>query len=269
MTTQAASMDLTTATSEQSIKKTPITAPPSAAGGSYFYDFAHGFLSAAFRLHFDLKSYGVQNVPASGGLLLVANHESFLDPPAIAVATKREISFFAKSELFSNKFFGGLIRKLNAFPVRLGEGDLTAMREAIKRMKEGGALLAFPEGGRTFDGKFQPLQPGVALMIRRANVPVVAVAVDGSFESMPRAQGDFRQFPLRVSFGKPMRLANLPADQILQTLDREMQRLLLELRATPHPELSARHIRRRQLTYSRGAAIVQKLAIEPANEPKA
>src|ERR1700688_1742001 len=80
-------------------------------------------------LMFDLKTYGRENVPKDGGVLLVANHQSYLDPGLVAVHLYRPVSFLAKSELFENPYFGWFIRKLHAFPVRQGDGDVGAVKE--------------------------------------------------------------------------------------------------------------------------------------------
>src|SRR5438552_3418114 len=86
---------------------------------------------------FDLKVYGAQNVPSTGGVLLLPNHQSYLDPVLIGVYLRRPMSYLARHGLFENKFFGWLIRRLRAFPVRQGAGDVGAVKEMIKRLKEG------------------------------------------------------------------------------------------------------------------------------------
>jgi 1-acyl-sn-glycerol-3-phosphate acyltransferase len=119
-------------------------------------------------LMFDLKTYGDENVPKDGGVLLVANHQSYLDPVLVAVHLSRPVSFLAKSELFENPHFGWFIRMLHAFPVRQGEGDIGAVKEIIRRLGEGHALNIYPEGSRTETGEIGRLEKGVALVIRRA-----------------------------------------------------------------------------------------------------
>jgi 1-acyl-sn-glycerol-3-phosphate acyltransferase len=137
---------------------------------------------------FDLKVRGKHHVPRTGGVLIVSNHQSFLDPPLIGCQLPRPTSYFAKSELFENKYFGGFLRKLFAFPVRQGEGDIGAVREAIRRLQEGHALVLFPEGSRSETGDLQPLSAGVGLIVRKAGVPVIPCVLDGSFKAWPRHQ---------------------------------------------------------------------------------
>jgi 1-acyl-sn-glycerol-3-phosphate acyltransferase len=182
-------------------------------------------------LLFDLKTYGLENVPETGGVLLVANHQSYLDPVVVAVRLHRPVSYFAKSELFENPFLGGLIRTLHAFPVRQGEGDIGAVRETIRRLHEGHVLNIYPEGSRTEDGEIAPLEKGVALVIRKAGVPVVPIAIEGSFAAWPKQRKVFRAHPIRVIYGKPMDLSKLKADAILHEIDGALRSLQAQLRA--------------------------------------
>jgi 1-acyl-sn-glycerol-3-phosphate acyltransferase len=182
-------------------------------------------------LLFDLKTYGEENVPADGGVLLVANHQSYLDPVLVAVHLKRPVSFLAKSELFENPYFGWFIRMLHAFPVRQGEGDIGAVKEIIRRLGEGYALNIYPEGSRTETGEIAWLEKGVALVIRKAGVPVVPVAIDGSFEAWPKDSKLFHAHPIRVKYGKPMNMNGKKADEIVRELEEQLRNMLRELRA--------------------------------------
>ena len=181
---------------------------------------------------FDLKAYDVQNIPRRGGVLIVSNHQSFLDPVMLGVKVTRPMSFLAKSELFVNRIFGAAIRGVNAFPVRQGEGDVGAVRETIKRLQEGHVLVMFPEGGRCEDGEIAPLQTGVGLIVRRAGptVKVVPAAVEGAFKAWPKGQLLPRCSKVRVKYGKPMDLCHLKAAEIRGIIDGEIHRLFAELR---------------------------------------
>ncbi|HET6251603.1 MAG TPA: lysophospholipid acyltransferase family protein [Tepidisphaeraceae bacterium] len=181
---------------------------------------------------FDLKTYGAYNVPKTGGVLLVSNHQSFLDPIILSSGLDRTLSYLAKAELFHNRFFGWLIGSLNAFPVEQGAGDVGAVREAIARLQEGHLLNVYPEGARTPDGEIQPMEKGVGLVIRRAKVPVVPVAIAGSFEAWPKHKKYPRPYPLRIMVGPPMYdLWKLDRDEILAKVDATLRRMYDDLRA--------------------------------------
>jgi len=182
-------------------------------------------------LLFDLKVYGRHNVPETGGVLIVSNHQSYLDPVLLAVRLGRPLNYIAKSELFENPFGGWFLRAvLNAFPVRQGHGDVGAVKETIRRLQEGHALNIFPEGGRTEDGEIAVLQRGVALIVRRADVPIVPAIIVGSFRAWPITRRLWRTSPIQVTYGPPMNLAGLERDQIVEMIDGTLRTMFHELR---------------------------------------
>src|SRR5439155_19090461 len=122
---------------------------------------------------FDLKAWGSEHVPEQGGAIIVSNHQSYLDPIMLGVRLRRPLSYMARSDLFTQPGFTWLIMQLNAFPVRRGESDLGAMKQAIARVRQRRLLLMFPEGTRTRDGQIGAIQPGIALLARRAGVPLI------------------------------------------------------------------------------------------------
>ena len=186
----------------------------------------------ATTLLFDLKVYGTENVPRTGGLLLVSNHQSNLDPVLLGVQLPRALSYMAKSELFKvNPVFSRLIRSLGAFPVRQGSADVGAVKEAIARLQEGDVLNVYPEGSRTEDGEIAPMEKGIGLVIRRAKVPVVPVAIDGSYDAWPKGRKIFRRWPIRLQYGPPMDLTHLDRDEIVQRVDQTLRRMFDELRS--------------------------------------
>ncbi|MGB7156499.1 MAG: lysophospholipid acyltransferase family protein [Tepidisphaeraceae bacterium] len=192
------------------------------------------FFRALFRIlssaWFDLKVYGKENVPKTGGVLLLSNHQSFLDPVALGVQLERELIFLARSGLFTNPVFGWFIRKCNAFPVRQGEGDIGAVKETIRRLQEGHMLTVFPEGGRCEDGELQPIQSGASLVVRKAQVPIVPVVIEGSFKAWPKHRKIWQRCPVRVLFGKPVVVHDMKAKEITAFIDRQLHELMAELR---------------------------------------
>lgn len=108
-----------------------------------------------------------------GGLLIVSNHCSDADPVFLYVASRRPIWFMAKSELFDMKGVGPFIRMFGAFPVQRGAPDRGALKFAIDKLVQGERVGIFPEGQLSPDGQLGPLLPGVAMIVRRAKMPVV------------------------------------------------------------------------------------------------
>jgi 1-acyl-sn-glycerol-3-phosphate acyltransferase len=161
---------------------------------------------AVMRLLFRLRAEGRHHVPLTGPVLLVANHSSLVDPPAIGGLTPRPVSFLAKAELFGVPFLGWLIRHLNARPLRRGGADPSALRLALRVLQEQGALLVFPEGTRGEEGVLRPPKAGAGMLAVLSGAPVVPVYIAGSGRAWPRG----RRLPrpgrrITVFFGAPVR----------------------------------------------------------------
>lgn len=154
-------------------------------------------------LGFKTRVFGQTNVPMQGGLVLASNHQSFLDPPLLMCPLDRRGTFMARDSLFRSRLFGALIRGLNTFPVKRGGADTAAVREAVRRLKEGWCLVLFPEGTRTRDGEIGPLRPGVLSIADRAGVPIVPAVIEGAFQAWPR-NGGIRRHPISVWYGRPI-----------------------------------------------------------------
>jgi 1-acyl-sn-glycerol-3-phosphate acyltransferase len=201
------------------------------------YGFCKGICRVVTSLWFDFKVHGREHVPSRGGALLICNHQSYLDPVLVGVQLRRHVSFIAKSQLFEMPGLGWLIPRLNTFPVRRGESDVSAIKEALRRVHEGQILTMFPEGTRSRDGNLLPIQAGIALMVKRAEAPVIPAVVDGS----RRAWGRGRKFPtgapVRLMYGPPMELGKMKGPQIVELIDQTFRRMLGELRRI-HPELT-------------------------------
>ena len=138
-----------------------------------FFRCLYGFVKGIYYFAYHVKVEGRENLP-SGSYVIASNHRSYADPPLIAITSGcSKFSFVAKAELFRNPFFGWLIRKLGAFPVSRGNGDLSVIDDSVSKIKDGRRLVIFPEGTRSKTGKVGKGKTGVALIAARAGVPVV------------------------------------------------------------------------------------------------
>ena len=133
-----------------------------------------------FKLFWRLEITGAENVPFKGGCLLASNHISLADPPLVAASLERHIHFFAKEELFKVPFLGWYIAQLNAFPVKRFEHDVGAFKRAQLLLKNGEAVLLFPEGSRSKTGELGAVKPGVGMLAYKAGVPVVPIYIHNS-----------------------------------------------------------------------------------------
>jgi 1-acyl-sn-glycerol-3-phosphate acyltransferase len=168
------------------------------------YAFARRGSQLLYALMFRGRTYGIRHVPSTGGVLLVSNHQSFLDPVLAGLGLPRECSFMARSTLFDIPWLRRIIAYLNAFPVKRGTADMGAIKETLRRLKDGKIVLAFPEGTRTLDGSIGAMRAGVVLLARKARVPIVPVMIHGAFEAWPRTAWLPRPHPVLVAYGPPM-----------------------------------------------------------------
>ncbi|MDR0340406.1 MAG: 1-acyl-sn-glycerol-3-phosphate acyltransferase [Puniceicoccales bacterium] len=161
------------------------------------------FCRSILQDFFSLTVSGEEHVPAEGPCIVASNHASFLDPPAVAAASGRNVYCFARSSLTGNKFSSWAFRSLRTIPVdRDGGNDLRSIREVLRRLQEGHALLLFPEGTRSSDGSIGAAQRGLGLLASVAQVPLVPARIFGSFEAWGRGSGAPKVFsPLHVAFG--------------------------------------------------------------------
>ena len=168
------------------------------------YKFARRLLQVVFSLCFSVRCTGRRNVPATGGVLLASNHQSFLDPILVGFGLHREVHYMARETLFRNPLAGWLIRALYAFPVKRHSADLPAIKKTLRFLKNGEVVNLFTEGTRTRDGKIGKMQPGIVMLARKAGVPVVPVVIDGAFEAWPRDHKLCHCYPIRVMYGRPI-----------------------------------------------------------------
>lgn len=176
------------------------------------YFLGWSFFRLFFRLYFRWRVIDADNVPASGPVILASNHASFLDPPLVGAAANREINYLARESLFRFPGIGWLLRKVNAVPVDREGGGAAGLRAIFDRLLKGGAIILFPEGTRSPDGKLQKAKSGIGLTVIKSEAPVVPVRVFGTFEAYSRHHRIPRPRKVAVRFGKPMEFAALRAE---------------------------------------------------------
>jgi len=161
------------------------------------YESAKFLVKCYYKLRFKITVIGEDRVPSSGPVMLVSNHISDFDPPLIGLALKRQLSFFAKSELFELPVIGKIFPSLNAIPVSRGKSDRAALKTSINALKEDSCLLIFPEGSRNKEDvkKLQPLQQGASFIASKSEAPIVPVIIKGEYN---------RKKGVTIVFGKPI-----------------------------------------------------------------
>ncbi|MFQ5989838.1 MAG: lysophospholipid acyltransferase family protein [Candidatus Methylomirabilales bacterium] len=156
---------------------------------------------------FRFQVVGKEEVPPTGGVILAANHVSYVDPVFIGVAlAERQLHFMAKEELFRSPLLGALMRELNAFPVRRRQVDHAGIRQCLRLLEKGEVLLIFPEGTRGDGLALGKAEEGIGFLAVHAGCPVIPVHVKGTDKVLPRGQRIPRVHPVTVYFGRPLRL---------------------------------------------------------------
>lgn len=197
-----------------------------------FYRFSCLLCHIASRSFTRMKTWGMENIPKDGGVILASNHQSYLDPVVAACAIPRDSRFLARSSLFSFAPFGWLIRALGAIPLARGGSDRAALRQASHLLRYGEALTLFPEGTRSDNGYLGEILSGVSSLAVRALVPVVPVYVHGTYDVWPRGRRLPRPGPVGVFYGRVIRshLGHGPGRrERARRLTEEIQRALEEL----------------------------------------
>jgi len=160
-----------------------------------FYRVVRDICDVFLRLAFRVERIGIENIPLDGSCLVCANHISNYDPVLIGATRKREFYFLAKEELVKIPVIGHIIKRLNVIPIKRGAGDLGAMRKSIEALKDNKALVMFPEGTRSKDGKLKEGKDGVSLIIKKAQCVVVPCAIIGKYKLFKK---------IKVVYGKPI-----------------------------------------------------------------
>lgn len=201
------------------------------------YQFLQWMFCLILTTVYRCRVFRSHRVPAGGAVLIVANHQSYMDPPLIGMPVRqRHLDYVARIGLFESRWFGVFIGALNATPIRdQGGGDVGAMRLILGRLAEGRAVVIFPEGSRTHDGAIHEFKRGAAVLLKRSRCPVIPVAVEGCFDAWPR----FRRIPrllgcrVAVAYGRPVEHDVLLADgpeAAMARLHDEVEHLRLCLR---------------------------------------
>lgn len=192
------------------------------------YPLGKAILAPFFFVFGPVRVVGRRNVPREGGLLVVANHLSDIDPPLLGHALPRPAWFMAKSELFQIPILGRVIKAFQAFPVRRGRPDRNAIRRAVELLQRGECVVIFPEGQISEDGSLQKPLAGAGLIWKQAQVPCLCAGIRGSNRIIP-----FRSViprpafgGVRVVFGQPMEWSeSMTVDQFHEWFLDEVSRL--------------------------------------------
>jgi 1-acyl-sn-glycerol-3-phosphate acyltransferase len=159
------------------------------------------------RAYFGTRFEGVHNIPLDGPLIIAPNHVTFADPPLVTIPIHRPVFYMAWDKLFDVPGLAWLIRRLRAFPVDIEAADSRATREAVRLLDAGEAVMIFPEGGRSPDGRLQRFKTGAFRLACSRGVPILPVTIVGGHESWPPGRLLPRPGRLTIIYHPPLKPA--------------------------------------------------------------
>jgi len=197
-----------------------VTDSPHAGGGApnraVDMNFSYALGWRAFRLlfasYFRWRVIDADRVPREGPLILASNHASFIDPPLVGAGIRRHVSFLARESLFHAPVLAAILRSWRVVPVDRDGGTGRGLKQILHRLELGGAILLFPEGTRTSDGRLQAARSGVGLAVVKSTAPVTPARVFGTFEAFGRHAKFPRPRRITVKYGDPLHFAALRAE---------------------------------------------------------
>ncbi|MFN2453282.1 MAG: lysophospholipid acyltransferase family protein [Pyrinomonadaceae bacterium] len=179
-----------------------------------------------FRLFWRIKYTGLENVPLTGGLIIAANHQTYIDPFWLGCAIKRPLRFLAWNEIFDWPVVGKLPGLFGAWPLEIQGGDPTAIRRSLEWLQSGGAIVIFPEGGRGLpDGSMAHFKTGAVRMALEAHVPILPVTIRGAHGVWPKHQRLPRPACIEIVYHPPITVEAQAGEDARVCARRESDRL--------------------------------------------
>lgn len=167
------------------------------------------------------RARGHERLEDEGGALILANHQSFLDPLLVGLPLRRPVSFLARDSLFKIPFIGWILKNTYVVPINRESTSSASIRETIRRMQNGYLVGVFPEGTRSETGTVGELKPGFLAFLRRSRVPVYPIGIAGAFQALGRHSWFLKSSRVRVVFGDPISVEQLQKFQSRDT-DQEL-----------------------------------------------
>lgn len=198
-------------------------------------------MRAVARWLFRFTVIGVERLPPSGPAVIVANHQSWLDPIMVPLALPRKPAFLAMEELWRMPVIGLVMRAYGplAIPLNRGAVDATALKRSLRALQAGALLIVFPEGGISPSGELRPFHRGAAMLAARAGAPIIPVAIQGTADALPLGRMLPRKRPITVRFGTPIQPASQQREDLEQASAAAAAQIQ-ELRgpASPRPDVT-------------------------------
>lgn len=213
-----------------------------------WYLFCRTLSVGTVAILYRLKIYGRRNVPKTGPVLILSNHQSFFDPMFCQTWNWRPFYFVPRHTLLEAKFWGPIIGSFYVIPIKRGQADIAAMKTIIEVLRQEKAVCLFPEGTRTPDGRIGKIKPSFGLISRRTGATIVPMVIDGIFEAWPKTKKLPGLGKVAVMYGKPFSPEYIQSKsdeefaaeitQTLRNLQAELRTQMGKIPFTYPPEIS-------------------------------
>jgi 1-acyl-sn-glycerol-3-phosphate acyltransferase len=171
---------------------------------TFTYRLCAGIVAVLAKVFFHPSVTGAENIPLTGPVLIAPIHRSNVDFALTLFISKRKVFFMAKDSLFRVPLLGPLITHLGAFPVKRGSADRESMTLSEEVLRQGHALVLFPEGTRKEGRAVAPLHDGAMFVAARTGATIVPVGIGGSDKAMPKGAKFPRFSKIRIVVGAPI-----------------------------------------------------------------
>ena len=207
---------------------------------SFGYGCLWIFFNVFGRLFFRYRTTGREHIPPKGGLLVAANHASYLDIPFLGCGMRRRAWYLGRQDLFPFPGFRPLFRWLGWIPIKLHRLDRTGFGKAIDLIRAGKVVVIFPEGGRTPDGRLRLGKPGLGVIVAETGCPVVPAYIGGTRDALPMGSSRVRFRPIWVAYGEPMSFSSAAegsqGKELYQHISRTVMDKIAELGQVAPPQ---------------------------------
>jgi 1-acyl-sn-glycerol-3-phosphate acyltransferase len=218
-------------------------------GRRFYHEIGRVMIAWALRLFFSLygrwEVRGLEHIPRAGGFVVAGNHVSYLDPLVgwAAVYGTRWLWGVGRDDLWNHGLVAFLLDCIGVIPIKRGSADRAMIRRALELVAKGDGVGLFPEGTRSADGKLQPAQAGVGMLVLKSGAPVIPAAFLGTYEMLPRHRNRLKRAKLIVAFGSPLTFSpDTSREAVTDAVMRAIAALMTENGFPTEPPLPARSV---------------------------
>lgn len=183
------------------------------------YRVGRALLGPIFKLYYNPKIIGKENIPKDGAILIVGNHKHLYDQCLTIVATKRYIRYMAKKEYFDNKKVAWFFKNTGCISVDRSKKDDEATKQALDTLNNAGAIGLFPEGTRNKTDQFLlPFKFGAVSMANKTDAYLVPFGITGDYK--------FRSKNLTIKYGEPFKITGMNLEEANELLYNKVKDLM-------------------------------------------